>query len=182
MPVTRDKDGLTRKQAKFVREYLVDLNATQAAIRSGYSKRAAGVQGSVLLKNPNVASVIDRKREKSIESTELTRERILLEYKRIALLDPADLHDSGGDLLAVHQMPEDARRAVSSLEHVKTAKGRTKLTKVKLADKGRALDSLTKLLGFEPPQQHNVTVSYGDILDKVWSDKGRQTQGSTKQG
>lgn len=67
---------LSPKQEKFVDEYLLDLNATQAAIRAGYSKRSAGAQGCELLKNPKVAAEVEKrlaeaKSDKIAEATEV---------------------------------------------------------------------------------------------------------------
>lgn len=73
----RDKNGLTPKQAAFVAEYLVDLNATQAAIRAGYSRRTAKSQGQRLLTNVDVADAIKAGKEKRAERVELTQDYVL---------------------------------------------------------------------------------------------------------
>lgn len=67
---------LSPKQEKFVNEYMLDMNATQAAIRAGYSERSAGAQGCALLKNPNVSAEVekrlaDAKNDKIAEATEV---------------------------------------------------------------------------------------------------------------
>ena len=70
---------LTAKQERFINEYIKDLNATQAAIRAGYSKKTAGVQGSTLLKNPNVSEEI-KKRLGDIKSDSIADATEVLEY------------------------------------------------------------------------------------------------------
>lgn len=70
---------LTPKQERFVEEYIKDLNATQAAIRAGYSEKTAGVQGSVLLKNPNVSAEV-KKRLDEIKSDNIADATEVLEY------------------------------------------------------------------------------------------------------
>lgn len=70
---------LTTKQERFVNEYIKDLNATQAAIRAGYSAKTAGVQGSVLLKNPNVSAEV-KKRLADIKSDSIADATEVLEY------------------------------------------------------------------------------------------------------
>lgn len=75
---------LTNKQAAFVREYLIDLNATQAAIRAGYSKKTAGVIGDENLKKPDIANAIRKATQKRAEKTEITAERVLTEIGKIA--------------------------------------------------------------------------------------------------
>ncbi len=72
---------LTPKQQKFISEYLVDLNATQAAIRAGYSKKNADKIGSELLGKTRVAEAIKKKREKLEEKTGITQEWVLKELK-----------------------------------------------------------------------------------------------------
>lgn len=68
---------LTNKQARFVEEYLVDLNATQAAIRAGYSKKGATVRGSELLANRKVKRAVAVKRREQAKRTEITADMIL---------------------------------------------------------------------------------------------------------
>lgn len=70
---------LTIKQERFVIEYIKDLNATQAAIRAGYSPKTAGVQGSTLLKNPNVSEEV-KKRLENIKSDRIADATEVLEY------------------------------------------------------------------------------------------------------
>lgn len=70
---------LTAKQERFINEYIKDLNATQAAIRAGYSQKTAGVQGSTLLKNPNVSEEI-KKRLGEIKGDSIADAKEVLEY------------------------------------------------------------------------------------------------------
>lgn len=70
---------LTPKQERFVNEYMKDFNATQAATRAGYSEKTAGVQGSVLLKNPKVSEEV-KKRINDIESESVASATEVLEY------------------------------------------------------------------------------------------------------
>ena len=78
---------LNPKQKRFVDEYLVDLNATQAASRAGYSERTAKVQGSRLLTNVIVAEAIQRGQVQIADKFELTQEYVV--EKLIANLDGA---------------------------------------------------------------------------------------------
>ena len=75
--MAKDAGGLTPKQAAFVREYLVDLNATQAAIRAGYSKKTAGQIGEQNLKKLEVQQAIAKAQEKLSAKTELTAEVVI---------------------------------------------------------------------------------------------------------
>ena len=75
--MAKDAGGLTPKQAAFVREYLVDLNATQAAIRAGYSKKTAGQIGEQNLKKLEVQQAIAKGQEKRSAKVELTAEVVI---------------------------------------------------------------------------------------------------------
>ena len=104
--------ALTPKQSLFVREYLVDLNATQAAIRAGYSKKTAGVIGQENLSKPYIAIEIQKAMEERGKRTGITADRVIKEIERLALFDPADLIDvnSPSDIA---NLPEDIRRAIT---------------------------------------------------------------------
>lgn len=82
---------LTPRQEKFVGEYLIDLNATQAAIRSGYSAKTATVTGSRLLANVNVAAAVEKGRAKMAKRAEIDQEWVLRQWQAIADADPRDL-------------------------------------------------------------------------------------------
>jgi phage terminase small subunit len=68
---------LKGKQADFVREYLVDLNATQAAIRAGYSPKTARSIANEILTKPDIQAAIERARQKLAERTELTQDEVI---------------------------------------------------------------------------------------------------------
>ncbi|MBB6672615.1 terminase small subunit [Cohnella nanjingensis] len=75
--------ALTAKQQRFVEEYLIDLNATQAAIRAGYSENTAQEQGSRLLSNVMVKEAIENRQEKIQEKTQVTQEWVIQQYMDI---------------------------------------------------------------------------------------------------
>jgi phage terminase small subunit len=84
-------EKLTPKQQRFVDEYLTDLNATQAAIRAGYSEKTASVIASENLCKPNIAAAIEKSRQKTANKLEITRERVLQEAWGILTADVNDL-------------------------------------------------------------------------------------------
>jgi phage terminase small subunit len=104
------------QQRLFALEYLVDLNATKAAERAGYSPRTAASQGSRLLKNVKVAEFIAAHMRKVEQKTELTVERLEVELARIVGFDPRRAYDENGQLLRVSEMPEDVARALTGFE------------------------------------------------------------------
>ncbi len=79
--------SLTPKQARFVEEYLVDLNATQAAIRAGYSPKTAYSQGERLLKNVEVHRAIQEAQEARSERTGITQDEVIQGLKKEAALE-----------------------------------------------------------------------------------------------
>ena len=140
---------LTAKQKVFVQEYLVDLNATQAAIRAGYSQRTAGWIGPQLLGKTHIAEAVQGAMAKREERTEITQDRVLKEYAKLAFLDPRRFYNEDGQLLQVHELPEDVAAALSSMEVVTERAGELELAvrKIKFSDKKAALDSIARHLG-----------------------------------
>ena len=81
---------LTPKQRRFVNEYLIDLNATQAAIRAGYSKKTAQQIGAENLSKPVIQAEIQKRQTKLQNKLEITQERVLQELASIAFANGAD--------------------------------------------------------------------------------------------
>lgn len=75
--------NLTPKQQRFVEEYLIDLNATQAAIRAGYSAKTAAVIGAENLIKPYIQKAIQEAQNKLTERTEITQDYVLTNIKRV---------------------------------------------------------------------------------------------------
>ncbi len=71
--------ALTAKQSLFVKEYLVDLNATQAAIRAGYSEKTAGQIGDENLKKPKIANLIQKAMDERVERVEINADEVLMD-------------------------------------------------------------------------------------------------------
>lgn len=165
--------NLTRKQQKFVAEYLVDLNATSAAIRAGYAEKSASSMGSFLLSNPKVSEEIDRKHGKRLGKLEITADRVLTEIARLAFYDPRKFFESDGSLKRVHDLDDDTAMAMAGLEVTELFEGTGDqkhayglLKKVKLSDKRASLDLLGKHLKlFGEASQANVTLGIQMIHD-----------------
>ena len=147
---------------RFVDEYMVDVdgNGKAAALRAGYSKSVANHGVLRLLSNPGVIALIEERRAALAKKLEITQERILREYARVAFADPGELFGKEGELIQVKQLPEDIRRAVHQVEvleeqdrngkvEIKGA-GKAVLKKIKLLNKLDALDSLADHLGMFP--------------------------------
>ena len=85
------RDGLTQLQIRFVDEYLIDLNATQAAIRAGYKKDYADRMGYQLLENNRVKEQIVKRLKDREKRTEITQDMVLQKWWTIANADPNDI-------------------------------------------------------------------------------------------
>lgn len=154
---------LTPKQARFIEEYLIDLNATQAAIRAGYSARTAGQIGDENLKKPEIASALEIAMAKRSERTAITADRVLAELAKIGFADlrravqwRANVtgmveEEDGSQRLAVtnevqlvdsDKLDDDTAAAIAEISQ--TAQGGLK---IKLHDKKSALDSIGRHLG-----------------------------------
>lgn len=139
---------LTTKQKLFVDEYLIDLNATQAAIRAGYSTHTAYSIGSELLKKPEIRAYVDKAMAERSKRTGINADRVIIELARIGLVNPDDLIDFG-QAAVKKDASEDDLKAIASIK-VKTTTSDTSETverEIKLYDKIKALELLGKHLG-----------------------------------
>lgn len=162
--------ALNAKHLRFVDEYIVDLNATQAAIRAGYSPKTAKQQGHRLLTYVDVQRAIEAKRKEVAGDLGITRERVLKEMAKLAFSDLRQLYNEDGGLKHPHEWPEGAAGAISGMELVeefgdgpdgKKLIGYTK--KLKLWDKGKQLENLLKHLGMDQDKPADVAVDLSDI-------------------
>lgn len=178
---------LTPKQMIFTKEYLVDLNATQAAIRSGYSKKTANRIASQLLSKIDIQQSIQQEMKARAERTDLTIDRVLLEYKRLALHDIRRAYNDDGILKPVHEWDDDTAAAIAGLEtkELYEGTGDTRvnvgvLSAVKLSDKRAALcDVMRHLGGFEKDnnqQNGRKAIVVADIKDLSAEDKMKALQ------
>lgn len=155
------RDGLTPKQARFVSEYMIDLNATQAAIRAGYSKATAYAIGHENLKKPEVARAID---QALADQPGITRTRIVDELSRVAFANAGDFFEWGPDGVVVkssENLTEEQRAAVAEVSQTVTKEGGT--IRLKLADKLGALEKLGKAVKLFT-ERHELTGANGEPL------------------
>jgi len=153
--------ALTDKQRRFVEEYVVDFNATQAAIRAGYSPDTAQQIGSENLSKPVIQDAIQEIQSKLSEETGITAKRVIEEYAKIAFVDIREAFSVDNGLHDVRQIDDSTAAALSSVETFEVRQdgmviGHTR--KVKFHDKIRALEALGKHLGvFEKDNEQKKT-------------------------
>lgn len=141
--------ALNPKQQRFVAEYLVDLNATQAAIRAGYSVDTAGAIGFELLTKPEISDAVAIAKAAQLGRTELTATRVLEELRRLSFSNVQDLFDDDGNLRPIRELTREQAACIASLEVVKknavAGDGMIDtIYKVKVWDKTRSLEMVAK--------------------------------------
>lgn len=181
---------LTAKQQRFCDEYLIDLNATQAAIRAGYKERYAHTNANKLLQNTTIAEYIAERKQDRVERTEITQDMVLKELANIAFSNAADyanviekqamvdvngktvlLYDTEGnpvmyrtvEPVLTEELTEEQKKALAVIK-----KGRDGF-EVKPYDKVRALELLGKHLGMwtdrielDADMELNINIDYGE--------------------
>jgi len=157
---------LTPKQKLFVQEYLIDLNATQAAIRAGYSEKTAAVIGAENLIKPNIATSIQKSMNSREQRTEITQDKVLLELAKIGFSNGSDfakvvtkprkrqvwndttqeyeekeVEEQFVELIDTDELPADKKAAISGIKEGKYG------IEVSSCDKVKALELIGKHLG-----------------------------------
>lgn len=135
---------LTEKQKRFVQEYLVDLNATAAAKRAGYSAKTADRIGPELLGKTCVSEAIQKAMEKRAARTEITQDRVLQELAAIAFAKGTDYGSVASGVAIPHdteELTESQKAAIVSIKATKDG------VEIKLANKLKALELLCRHLG-----------------------------------
>jgi phage terminase small subunit len=141
---------LSPKQARFVEEYLIDLNASAAARRAGYSPRTAGQTGFDLLKKPEIQAAIQDAKQRRAARTEITADKVLREYGRLAFSDlrrAVKWNARRVELVDSETLDPDAAAAVAEVSLTKDG-----AVRVKLHSKTHALEALARHLGLFDPQ------------------------------
>ena len=150
--------GLTPKRETFCQKYIETSNASEA-YRAAYNAKTATDKtiwesASKLLADPKVAARVAELKERQLKRHDVTVDRVLNEYAKLAFLDIRKAFDAEGNLKAVHDLDDDTAAAIAGLEVEALYEGRGsdreltgRLHKIKLSDKRAALDSLAKHLG-----------------------------------
>lgn len=136
---------MTKKQKRFIEEYLIDLNATQAAIRAGYSPDTAKSIGSENLTKPDIQARIAQAMAERSRRTGVNADRVVMELAKVAFVNASDVIDADTATLKPDAAPEDTA-AIQSVK-VKTFGEDGLEREIKMADKLKALELLGKHLG-----------------------------------
>lgn len=174
------EDRLTAKQERFCYEYCMDFNATQAAIRSGYSEKTAGVIGCENLTKPYIQSRIKEMQDKLAETAGVSKLRVLSEHMKLAFSSIAHLHNTWIHRKDFELLTDEQKSCIAEIDtKIKTEyeydpnnpKEKNPISveyvRIKLYDKQKALDSISKMLGFDAATKIDLTIpSLPDIIIK----------------
>lgn len=139
---------LSEKQQRFVDEYLIDLNATQAAIRAGYSVRTAQEQGYQLLRKTSVQTEIAKHMARRSKRTGLNQDRVVMELAKIAFVNAADVINSEDATIRTGATADDTAAIQSvKVKVIPTKEGEGVEREIRLNDKIKALELLGRHLG-----------------------------------
>lgn len=135
---------MTRKQKRFVEEYLVDLNATQAAIRAGYSPKCAKEIGCENLTKPNISDEIAKAMAERSKRTGINQDRVLLELAKIGFANITDVIDVKTAIIKEDASPED----LACIQSIKIKPNEWGIEReIKMYDKKAALVDIGRHLG-----------------------------------
>ena len=166
--------GVTPKQARFVDEYLIDLNATQAAIRAGYSEKTSRQIGEQNLTKLVIKEAIAERMKAREQRTEITQDRVLKELARLAFLDIRKAFDESGNLKHIKDLDDETAAAIAGMEVSEINKGDEQignLKKIKLSDKKGALELIGRHLRmWNDKLDLNANINVADSIRKALSE------------
>lgn len=142
--MARRRGELTDKQAAFVREYLIDLNAAGAARRAGYSERTADRIGHENLRKPEIAAKIQEATAARVQRTESEADRVMLELRRLALSNLTRVAKWGKNKVELFDSTTLSEDDAVCVESVSMTRGGPR---IKLHSKPTAIDKLARHYG-----------------------------------
>ena len=168
--------NLTPKQQRFVEEYLIDLNATQSAIRAGYSEKTAKVIAAQNLSKLNVQEAIEEAQSKRAEQTQIDAAYVLRRLVEIDQMDVLDIMDDQMKIRPVNEWPKVWRQYVVNLENLELSDGEGCFKKIKWPDKVKNLELLGRHVSvgaFKDKVEHSGKLeiqSLSDLMDELSND------------
>jgi phage terminase small subunit len=161
---------LTGKQKKFCEEYIFDFNASRAARAAGYSEDTAGSIGSENLQKPEIQDFIKELQSDMEKTAGISRLMIVKEYQKIAFSNIADLHTGWITRAEFENLTQEQKAAISEIQTQTRTESKydsksesmqpieVDFVKIKLHSKTQALDSLMKIMGYEPSKKVDLNV------------------------
>lgn len=160
--------NLTPKQQRFVEEYLIDLNATQAAIRSGYSEKTARQIGEQNLSKLDIQKAIQEALQERKERVQIDADYVLKRLVEIDQMDVLDIMDDQMKILPLRDWPKIWRQYISNIENLELTDAEGVFKKIKWPDKVKNLELLGKHVSvgaFKDKIEHSGKIAISDISD-----------------
>jgi len=159
---------LTAKQAKFCNEYLIDLNATQAAIRSGYSRKTARKIANENLTKPDIRARI-AELQAELQKGSVTPQMVIDEFAKVGFSNIQDFIDENNEITDISQLNREIAAAVESIQvdirhDGGKSKGYTEKIKLKLYNKLHALENISKHLGLYAANNNQLGEAMVNVL------------------
>jgi phage terminase small subunit len=174
---------LTPKQHRFVAEFLIDLNATKAAERAGYSKKTARSVGAENLTKPDIAAAIAEAMKAKTADLDLSADKVLKGLGSLAFFDVRKLFNPDGSIKAIHELGDSEAQAIAGFEFAEMFEGTGGerksvgvLKKFRLTDRGQNLERLGKYFKlFVDRVEHSVDAGkqFRDAIDAIIRDAGK---------
>lgn len=165
------KSELNDRQVRFCQEYIIDLNGTRAYMTAYNTKDYEGAKASAsrLLTNVNVKACIKKMQSDLEEQAGITRLRVLLEHKKLAFSSIAHLHQTWIKRKDFEELTDDQRSCISEIDTKVQKEKRddeevtVEYVKVKLYDKQKALEAISRMMGYNEPEKIDLS-SKGESL------------------
>lgn len=135
---------LTAKQQRFVEEYLIDLNATQAAIRAGYSEKTANEIGAENLTKPSISEAIAKAKKERTDRVLADADYVLRRLVQIDKMDVLDILNNNGTIKPVSEWPLIWRQFISGIDIAELGDSAALVKKIKWPDKVKNLELIGK--------------------------------------
>lgn len=171
-PLHMPNQALTVKEELFCLEYVKDWNAIRAARAAGYAEGTARTAAAFLHKD-KIKKRIDKIKENVLEAAGVSVLSVALEYKKIAFSNPADLFEDWGKVKDFDKLTDEQKASLADIKVSEKSYGEVKeqFVQFKLHDKLKALDQLSKLLGFNAEKQetnNNINITNNSIPLIEW--------------
>lgn len=173
----KEKEGkeLTGKQKRFCEEYIFDFNGTRAAKVAGYSEDTAAEIAYENLKKPQISAYIKHLQTNLEEVAGISRLMVLKEHQKLAFSSIAHLHDTWIDRKEFEKLTEEQKSCIAEIQtQVRKEKQvrdgepetdiETEFVKIKLYDKQKSLDSISKMLGYDAPKKITVNSTEKQVM------------------
>jgi phage terminase small subunit len=159
---------MTPKQTRFVSEYLIDLNATKAAIRAGYSRKTAKSIGQENLTKPDIFARISACQEILLAKNAITADNVLQELARLAFFDVRNLFAPDGSLLPIHKLDRDTAAGIAGFELVEVEIPKRLLRGIRMLGRWEGMYAIAcHLAGISEKERKKKRTQFAEIYASI---------------